>query len=214
MTYIVLDGVESAGKTTQVALLADNFRRDNYEVLLVKEPGSDDPLCRQIRSLLLNSTVSITPTASLCLFLADRCQNMLAIKEALAAGKVVISDRSSFSSFVYYAASMPEEDPIEIASQISPLLDFAQQIKPDWCFVCSADFDWCREQLGKREKLDRIELLGEDFHKRTHKYFGQHFLKPLQINMKNAPEKVWFCQPASSATKEQIADEIYSKITG
>src|SRR3990167_7402678 len=158
--YIVIDGADATSKSTQVAMLAERLARDGHRVFVTKEPGGTTALGAKIREILIDSDTSITPHAALCLFLADRCQNMVGVQEALDAGKIVISDRSSFSSFVYFAAAMTEADTLEVAGQIAPLLDFAQQVRPDWCFVCSADFEWSRKQLAARAQLDRIEQMG------------------------------------------------------
>jgi dTMP kinase len=210
--YIVIEGAEATSKTTQATILASRLISEGYKVMLTKEPGSDDPICKQVRSLLLNPETNVDPDTSLCLFLADRSRHMIAIKEALDEGKIVISDRSSFSSFVYYAAAQDERSPAEVAAQIAPLLDFAQKVRPDWGFICNANFEWSKQKLNERAGLDRIEQLGETFHKLTHKYFQPYFINQLQSQMRQAPDRVWFCRPTNENTKEQLHQEIYSQL--
>ena len=212
MTLICIDGCDGVGKTTQVSLLAERLRAEGRPVYQTKEPGGQNPLSQTIRQILLSPETTICPPASLCLFLADRCQNVLEVRKQLAAGAIVISDRSSYSSFVYYAAAMVEEGALEIAAQIAPLLDFAQPIKPDWCFVCNADFEWSRSQLKARNQLDRIEQLGDEFHQRTHEFFKPFYLSRLSTQMQNAPERTLHCLPASQHSKEQICDQIFDAL--
>jgi dTMP kinase len=207
--FVVIDGPEATGKTTLARLLAAKFQAEGRPVLLTKEPGSEEPVCAQIRSLLLSPGSKIQHSTALCLFLADRCQHMVEIQSALDAGKVVISDRSSFSSFAYYAASRPEDSPAEVAKEIGPMLDFAQKVRPDWCFVCSADFEWSLAKLRERGSLDRIEQLGQDFHRHTHRLFAPTGLRHLQTAMRQAPEKTVFLSPAQTKQPEMLLLELW-----
>ena len=206
---ICLDGADAVGKTTQTNLLAAKLQAIGYRTWKTKEPGGPNPLSQSIRQILLNPETTISPSSSLLLFLADRFQNGLEVQEKLDQGYVVISDRSAFSSFVYHAAAQVEQDPLAIAKQIAPLLDFAQNVQPDLCVVCSASYEWSAQQLKARKTLDRIEQLGPDFHKRVHEFFKPFYLNRLQTMMERAPQRVHFCKPANQATAEQICDEIF-----
>jgi len=210
--YVVFEGPECTGKSSQVAMLAERLTKESYEVFITKEPGGDNPLSRQIRQILLNPESKIDARASLCLFLADRSQNALAVKEALAAGKVVISDRSSLSSFVYYAASCFEQNVFDVAKEIAPLLDFAQVVVPDWAFICNNSYEWSQKQLEARGQKDRIEQLGEDFHRRVHKFFEPQFIARLGTHMARAPVKYEFCATTSMFSKETIHEAIFTRL--
>ncbi len=97
--FITFEGVEGAGKTTQIALLRTALERERYIVCVTREPGGD-AFAESIRSLLLHHTM--TPRAELLLFLASRAQNVeQVIRPQLAAGSVVICDRFIDSSIAY-----------------------------------------------------------------------------------------------------------------
>ena len=77
-TYIVIEGNDGTGKSTQAELLADYCRQQGREVIIVEEPGSDDPgkttpIASYLRSLIKNSTLARDPEINLALFsAADR----------------------------------------------------------------------------------------------------------------------------------------------
>lgn len=98
--YIALEGVEGAGKSTVVAVLAEALGADGDEVLIVREPGGTE-LGEEIRRLLLHSG-DMTAWAEAALFAAARAQLVSEIvRPALERGAWVISDRSYYSSLAY-----------------------------------------------------------------------------------------------------------------
>lgn len=212
MTYVVVEGAEAVGKTTQVNALAERLRADNHRVWTTKEPGGPNPLSQAIRQILLNPETQVSPQSSLCLFLADRFQNGLEVQKKLDEGYIVISDRSGLSSFAYYAAAVYEADALKVARQIAPLLDFGQNVQPDICFVCGATPEWSAEQMRARGATDRIEQLGADFHRRVHEFFKPFYINRLQTMIERGPKRVVFCQQAHLASKEAIADEIFQTL--
>lgn len=97
--FITFEGVEGAGKTTQIAKLREALEREDFSVVVTREPGGD-ALAEGVRSLLLHG--DIEPRAELLLFLASRAQNVeRVIRPHLAAGSVVLCDRFIDSSIAY-----------------------------------------------------------------------------------------------------------------
>lgn len=104
-TFISFEGVDGAGKTTQVALLADWWRERGREVVVTREPGGT-ALGTRLRALLLgaDADVPIDARAEALLFAADRAQHAAeVIVPALERGAVVITDRYIDSSLAYQA---------------------------------------------------------------------------------------------------------------
>ena len=100
MTYLAVEGVEGAGKSTIVARLADAFEAQGDDVVVVREPGGTE-LGEGIRRLLLHGP-AMTPWAEALLFAAQRSQLAAeVIRPALERGAVVIGDRSVYSSLAY-----------------------------------------------------------------------------------------------------------------
>lgn len=106
--FIVLEGIDGAGKSTQARLLAQWFEKRGYEVVLTKEP-TDTPFGKLIRKLVLIGGkegiidgARISHEAEALLFAADRAEHVhKLIKPSLEQGKVVISDRYFYSSLAY-----------------------------------------------------------------------------------------------------------------
>ncbi len=101
--FVVLEGLDGAGTTTQAALLARALRRGGHRVVLTREPssGAVGVLLRQ--ALGGRSGRGALPEAALALlFAADRLDHLAStVEPALASGAVVVSDRYVLSSFAY-----------------------------------------------------------------------------------------------------------------
>lgn len=99
--FISFEGIDGAGKSTQVKLIADYLKSSGRDVLVTREPGGTD-LGDSIRDLLLHGKGRIDPRAEALLYAADRAQHVaLEIEPALAAGRDVITDRYLDSSVAY-----------------------------------------------------------------------------------------------------------------
>ncbi len=101
--FITFEGVEGAGKSTQVARLAASLRGRGYHVLTTLEPGAT-ALGIQLRQLIMHPTegCSPSPLTELFLYLADRAQHLHeVIRPAIARGEVVLCDRFSGSTIAY-----------------------------------------------------------------------------------------------------------------
>lgn len=193
-------------------MLQSYFERDGKKVLLTKEPGSPhDSVCVQIRSLLLNPENKISNKAAMLLFLADRAQHIELIKNKLSEGYIVISDRSSLSTFVYHAAA-ENKSHTEVAEDIGSMLDFAQEIQPNVSFICTAEYDWSMEQLKKRAKLDRIEQFKGNFHKRTHEFFTEKIIAEISPWIKLLPKKIITVPPSSSNPPEALLEYMVDRL--
>jgi dTMP kinase len=100
--FLTFEGMDGSGKTTQIRLLADRLRARGRDVLETAEPGGTR-IGIEIRRILLDAANrELGPTAEMLLYFACRAQNVDEwIVPALAAGKVVLSDRFTDSTLVY-----------------------------------------------------------------------------------------------------------------
>jgi len=99
--FIVFEGPDGSGKSTQAKLLYNDLSRDGYSCIITEEPGGT-PEGMKIREILLDPSFSICPKAELFLFLADRSEHVARVIEpALQKGKVVICSRYYYSTLVY-----------------------------------------------------------------------------------------------------------------
>jgi len=123
MVFIVFEGIDGAGKSTQALLLADKLKKNNFEVVLTSEP-TQGPLGQKIRRL----KTRLTPQEEMELFTEDRKDHVRdVIIPATQAGKIVVCDRYFYSSAAYQGAL--GLDPLAI---LQTNLEFAP--KPDITF--------------------------------------------------------------------------------
>ena len=109
---VVLEGVEGAGKSTQLARLADRLRTAGTDVRTWREPGGT-PVGDRIRAILLDPEASMDPRTEALMFMASRAQLVATeVRPALAAGAVVLLDRFFLSTYAYQVGGrgLPESD--------------------------------------------------------------------------------------------------------
>ena len=99
--FIVLEGPDRCGKSTQAKLLVNYLIEQGKDVLLTREPGGTRT-AEQIRQIVLQPGLNITPMAELFLYEASRAQHTEEhILPALEAGKIVICERYTMSTCAY-----------------------------------------------------------------------------------------------------------------
>jgi dTMP kinase len=158
--FISFEGSEGCGKSTQIRLLIETLTALGREPLLVREPGGT-PIGETIRHLLQHSEEGreMAPEAELLLFAASRAQLVRQIiLPALAAGRVVISDRFLDSTTVYQGIA--RKIPVEKVAQINRFA--AGPRLPDVTFVLDMNPAAAMSRLSERRakgdaKRDRME---------------------------------------------------------
>lgn len=161
--FITFEGNECAGKTTQIQLLADALRGLGREVTVLREPGGT-PLAEEIREIVKRPRAeAVYPETELFLFQAARCQLVRnVIKPALAAGRVVLSDRFHDSTWVYQGwVGGLGLLPVEFANTLSTM-----GLAVDRTFLLHLPVEVLKARLATREGKgdgDRFEQKGEAF---------------------------------------------------
>jgi len=139
--FIVLEGIDGTGKSTQTKQLAEWFREQGREVIASREP-TDGPWGTKIRATA--ATGRLSPEEELEYFLRDRREHVeQLIAPALAAGKVVILDRYYFSTMAYQGSR--GVDPVEIRRQNEAFAPV-----PDLLFILDLDVDTALTRIGGR----------------------------------------------------------------
>ena len=102
--FITFEGIDGVGKSTQANLLEEYLRSLGHDIVRTLEPGGTE-LGVEIRQMLLHRKGEVSPRAEALLYAADRAHHVeTKVKPALAAGKIVISDRYLDSSVAYQGA--------------------------------------------------------------------------------------------------------------
>jgi dTMP kinase len=111
--FLVLDGPDGGGKSTQAARLSAWLTGRGFDVVTCRDPGGT-PLGDRLRAILLDrDTVPLSMRAEMLLYMASRAQLVdQVIAPALAAGRVVLSDRYLLANIVYQgsAGGLMEEE--------------------------------------------------------------------------------------------------------
>lgn len=167
--FFVIEGIDGAGKSTQVALLAEALEARGHAVVRVRDPGGT-PLSDRIRALLLDPESPVAPSTELCLYAAARAQLVHEIiRPALEAGKVVVSDRFTWSTRAYQGGGRGLD-----AGSIAALGRVTcGDVTPSHVFVLDLDPAARDARIGARAGAarDRLEREGDDFFGRVRRSF-------------------------------------------
>lgn len=163
--FIVFEGPDRAGKSTQARLLAARLRRAGRSVLLVREPGST-PLGERIRHLLLRRRSDLDARAELFLYMASRAQLVAQrIQPALRHGRIVVCDRYVYSSIAYQGAGGGlGMNRVEAIGALA-----TQGLVPDR--VVFLDLDPRTAFARGPRRRDRIEARSSRYHRRVRRAF-------------------------------------------
>ena len=167
--FIVFEGGDKSGKTTQIKLLKEYLKKNGHIVFLTREPGGTSSIiAEKIRSIILDKDhKEMHARTELLLFLASRAQHVEEIiKPAIEEGKIVLSDRFDGSTFAYQGVARKLN-----LKEIRKINNWAKDnIKPDLVIY----IDISPEEAKKRkrnEKYDRLDREEKLFHEDVRKGF-------------------------------------------
>lgn len=159
--FITLEGIDGAGKSTQLNWLAERLRSQGRNVLVTREPGGT-PLGEKLRELLLHQSMHLE-TEALLMFAARREHLDKVILPALQAGNWVISDRFTDASFAYQGGGRGLD-----VGKLRILEKWVQQdLQPDLTLLFDVPVEISRQRLSSNSSLDRFEQEKQDFFQRV-----------------------------------------------
>jgi len=158
--FIVFEGVDSSGKSTQIKLLEEKLKREELSFSTYREPGGNI-LSEKIRDILLDKTLDICNESELMLFLAARAQNTSSgIKKELKNNNFVICDRYTDSSLVYQGFGKNlDKNFINLCNSF-----VTQGIQPS--IVVILDIEWKKSKQRCNREKDRMEENSDIFFKK------------------------------------------------
>ncbi len=193
--FITIDGVEGAGKSTQIDFICNYLAKKNINVILTREPGGTE-LGEKIRALLLSTdTQSMSSDTELLLMFAARNEHIKTkIMPALDKGDWVLSDRFTDASYAYQGAGRGLS--IERIAQLEKWV--LQDFTPDVTLLLDVPVALGMSRVKFRGHKDRIELETNDFFNRVRDgYIERSKQFPKRIKLIDA-----------STTLEQTTEQI------
>lgn len=158
--FITLEGVDGAGKSTHIPMIAQLLQARGKQVLLTREPGGT-PLGEKLRELLLHESMH-PETESLLMFAARREHIEQVIRPALEQGTYVISDRFTDASFAYQCGGRGVS-----ADKIGQLEQWVQgDFQPDLTLLFDVPVAVSTQRLAGARNPDRFEQENADFFER------------------------------------------------
>jgi dTMP kinase len=204
---ISFEGLDGAGKSTQMSMLTRWLEAQHVPFLQTREPGGT-PLGNEIRQLLFNRPeLTIVPLAEAFLFQADRAQHFATLViPALQEGKLVLTDRCFDASIAYQGYARGVD--ISLIENLSLLA--TQGYKPDLTILLDLDpsevnrrTDRVQDLSGIREEQTRFDAEVETFH--------QHVREGFLTLARAYPERIKIID--ASKTPEEIHLEIVKLVS-
>lgn len=162
--FVVFEGIEACGKSTQVARVAEDLVANGYEVVTVHEPGGTD-YGQEARELFLKHHRTMTPESEIGLLLTAKKQLLeQVIKPAMARGAIVLCDRYTDTLFTYQHHAKGHS-----AALIRRMIDvFQADLQPDLVVHCkvSAPTSCHRIEMRRSQGGDynSMDSMARDFH--------------------------------------------------
>ena len=191
--FIVFEGIDGSGKSTQIKLLEEKFIFLNIKYKFFREPGGN-LLSEKIRDILLDNRVKISDISETMLFLAARAQSVHEqIKPTLNKNNFVISDRFTDSTFTYQGYGK-KVDP----EMIKTLNRFVtENIEPHLTILLDITYE---ESLTRRGKIpDRMENNSKDFFNNVragykqlaNEFSNRYFVLDAMLDIQNLHDLIW-----------------------
>lgn len=194
--FITFEGIDGAGKTTQIDRLEHFLRSNEIEVVRTREPGGT-PLGEKIRGLLLGDDMGVT--AETLLFFAGRAEHVeRVIRPALERGAWVLSDRFADATYAYQAGGKGVPGERVEALEAWTLAGFA----PDRTILFDLPPAVAEGRRAEREASDRFERENRDFFDRVRDAYLER--------AKNDPER--FVVVDASADPDAIAETLLKEV--
>lgn len=199
--YIVIEGAEGSGKSTQVQMLGHTLEQAGYSVRLFREPDSQSDLtARTIRRLTQDPTYPMNTRTEVLLYNAARSQSLEVIRKARDQGVICLCDRNYLTNLAiqYYGrGDVPDYQ------TITSIIDFAvADMQPDMTIVLDAPVPTLKQRAHDRGTGERFDNLDTAFLERVRAGYL------WEARQRNYP--VIFADD----TPESVAEQVWRTVNG
>lgn len=198
--FIVIDGPDGAGKSTQIAMLAAFLRGQGLQVAQTRDPGGT-AVGDRIRAILLdNAHAEMAVACETMLYMASRAQLVAeVIRPALERGACVLCDRFVSSTIAYQGAGGADIEAIRRVAEVA-----VGGVWPDLTVILDLGHDEGLRRAAERASKDRMESKGDIFHQRVREMFlAQVAADPKRFAMVDA-----------AGTAQQVQTRLREKLSG
>ena len=165
--YIVIEGQDGTGKSTQAELLKKHFEEQGKEVVMLEEPDGDLPQAHDLHDMILTRGYDLEPLTNVLLFTAARVELWKKIAEpVLRRGGIVISARNYWSTLAYqgYGEGVSRSKIIRITKEALP----EKYVNPDYGFILTvSDKVRLERQKGRGKATETFEMKPNEFQQRV-----------------------------------------------
>ncbi len=183
--YIVIEGQDGTGKSTQARLLQERYEGLGKEVVVMDEPDGELPQAHDLHDMILTRGYDLEPITNVILFTAARVELWKKIAEpVLARGGVVISARNWWSTLAYqgYGEGISRNKIVRITKDLLP----EKYVHPDRGFILTvSDAVRLERQKGRGKAVETFEAKPDEFQQKVNAAYP-HIAKDFGVSMIDA----------------------------
>ncbi len=187
--YIVIEGQDGTGKSTQAKLLKEYFETKGREVIMLEEPDGDLPQAHDLHDMILTRGYSLEPLTNVLLFTAARVELWKKLAEpVLKRGGIVISARNYWSTLAYqaYGEGVSRHKIIRLTKDLLPEKYFT----PDFGFILVvSDAERLKRQTGRGKTIETFEAKNDDFQHRVNAAYPK-IAREFNLNLIDASRSI------------------------
>ena len=183
--YIVIEGQDGTGKSTQARLLEEYYKAAGKEVVVMDEPDGDLPQAHDLHDMILTRGYDFEPISNVILFTAARVELWKKIAEpVLARGGIVISARNWWSTLAYqgYGEGVSRNKIIKLTKELLP----EHYVHPDRGYILTvSDKVRLERQKGRGKATETFEAKPDEFQQKVNAAYP-HIAKEFDVKIIDA----------------------------